>query len=155
MLWLFIYLLLLLLQNCTYNNSFSRSRLIDFELCLVNCYGLQYFMMRIQVYSNLGLLYQEDRRYGCQTMLADTIKCHFRCRFQKCFLILKWKRVPDEVLLVLTQRYKMKERVKTEHNLGTQAVYRHLYISVVLETWNKTCPAIVTAIRFKNKKYIF
>ncbi len=34
----------------------------------------------------------------------------------------------DEVLLILTQKYKMEKIVKTEHNLATQAVYEHFYI---------------------------
>ena len=33
-----------------------------------------------------------------------------------------------EVLLILTQKYKMEEIVKTEHNLATQAVYKLFYI---------------------------
>ncbi len=33
-----------------------------------------------------------------------------------------------EVHLILTQKYKMEERVKTEHNLATQAVWIFLYI---------------------------
>ncbi len=38
---------------------------------------------------------------------------------------------PDEVLLILTQIYKMEERVQTEHNLASQAVYEHfLYIFI-------------------------
>ncbi len=32
-----------------------------------------------------------------------------------------------EVLLIHTQKYKMEESVKTEHNLATQAVYENFY----------------------------
>ncbi len=38
----------------------------------------------------------------------------------------------DEVLLILTQKYKMKERVKTKHNLATQAVCMIFYIYIYL-----------------------
>ncbi len=33
------------------------------------------------------------------------------------------KYTKDEAFLILTQKYKMEERVKTEHSLATQAVY--------------------------------
>ncbi len=36
------------------------------------------------------------------------------------------------MLLILTQKYKMEERDKTEHNLATQAAYEHLYIYIYI-----------------------
>ncbi len=59
---------------------------------------------------------------------VKTSKCHFRCRFQKCFLMVEWKKVQDEVPLILTKRYKMEERVKTEHHFATQTVSKHFVI---------------------------
>ncbi len=40
--------------------------------------------------------------------------------------------IPDEVLLFHNQKYKMEERVKTEHNLATQAVF--IFASFPLST---------------------
>ncbi len=50
-----VIIIIIILQNFIYNNHFSRIRLIDFELCLVNCYGLQYFFLR--------LLYQDNNMW--------------------------------------------------------------------------------------------
>jgi len=46
-------------------------------------------------------------------------------RFQKCFLMLEWKTLKYRMksFLSIPKKYKMEERVKTEHNLATQAVY--------------------------------
>ncbi len=49
--------------------------------------------------------------------------------------MLEWKKpcsLPDEVLLILSQKYKIEENVKTEHNFATQAVYGFCYIYIYI-----------------------
>ncbi len=53
---------------------------------------------------------------------------------------MKDTKVSDEVLNILTQKYKMEERVQTEHNLTTQAVYDFfIYIYLLLFHFAFTC----------------
>ncbi len=58
-----------------------------------------------------------------------------------------------EVLLILTQKYKMEERVKTENNLATQAVYGNvLYIFIFIFHFEFTCTFTFNT-RLRLKKY--
>ncbi len=53
----------------------------------------------------------------------------FQMQIPEMFSYVGMKDTKYEVLLILTQKYKMEERVKTENNLATQAVYGNvLYI---------------------------
>ncbi len=56
---------------------------------------------------------------------------------------------------ILVMRYNVSHVMRKETIKRLNYIYKLYlylkYISVILETWDKTCPAIVTSIRFKFK----